>query len=443
MNYIRFRYTDLGILMLLLYAFFLGLFIRYIPNIINFVLLLFGVLCIVAGNKKINIKQPVISWFAIVCILIVLLNRNARFSNGFFRIDFCIVISLITYILICSSDKWHKSYTSIMFFGGVFYGVTTIFLFLFPDIYMNYVLELFSGNTMNTNIRLIEGGYAVGFSSNFSTTAMYIAVTISIPIVVFLKKDLFDKKVQKGFYFLTIILYVAVLLTGKRAHSLLIIFSGIIAYWYLNREKKIYSLFYVIGGVCTIMVVFYISAQIFPPIYNIVNRFESKMASGDLLSGRGELIRECLTMFEQNPIFGTGWGSYTYHTSSGLIDAHNVYMQLLAENGILLSIPFFGFIICNYLHVVKVAMKADIFVKHNKCKELGILSSALFLQTFFVLYCFTGNPLYDLQIFFPYILSCAIGEYFYRSVNKIGINSTTLADLDIDNLRKVRSRLML
>lgn len=41
---------------------------------------------------------------------------------------------------------------------------------------------------------------------------------------------------------------------------------------------------------------------------------------------------------------------------------------------------------------------------------------AVFVQVFFLLYCLTGNPLYDAPTLFTYIFGCAIGEYYYKII---------------------------
>ena len=43
-----------------------------------------------------------------------------------------------------------------------------------------------------------------------------------------------------------------------------------------------------------------------------------------------------------------------------------------------------------------------------------MLSISVAEQTLFLLYCLTGNPLYDPQALFPYACSVAAGEYCIR-----------------------------
>ena len=417
--------ANVGITLLLLYAFFIGIFKRFLPNTAILFFLMLSLICVLIGNRfKVKKTSSFIFYDTVACILIVLFNRNARFAHGFFGLDFCIVLAFFVYLLLSYTNAWHNCYSKNMLYFGIFYGFTTIFLALFPSIYLNYVLPLFPENELS-NLRLINKGIVVGFSSHFSTTAIYLVTTLSIPIIALLKKESFKKKERKLYLMLVVILFVSVLLTGKRAHSVFALFSAIVTYWILNREKKIKRGFYLFGGICAAVVVFYVIAQFLPQANNVIIRFIDKMDADNLLSGRVIMYLECLKMFKSNPIFGLGWGSFTYFTTfNNVNNAHNVFFQLLAENGLVLSIPFVIFIVYNYVHAVRIAMKAAIFVSKGRRKELCLVGSSLFLQTFFVLYCLTGNPLYDFQILMPYILSCAVSEYYYKDLKYKPIGGT-------------------
>ena len=46
------------------------------------------------------------------------------------------------------------------------------------------------------------------------------------------------------------------------------------------------------------------------------------------------------------------------------------------------------------------------------------LTLSISMQTMFLLYCLTGNPLYDSQMLIPYLCSCAMGEYYILRINR-------------------------
>ena len=76
--------------------------------------------------------------------------------------------------------------------------------------------------------------------------------------------------------------------------------------------------------------------------------FGDKLAVGDV--ARMELWKKAIQAFEQNPILGVGPGQFLNYTQESGADgsrlgAHNTYLQILAEGGILGSIPIFTLMI--------------------------------------------------------------------------------------------------
>lgn len=412
MKQIEFNKSSFGTILFLTYSFFLGLFVRFVPTSVRIVLLLVGLLCFFSTIRFKKGKQPITVVLAIICFFIVLFNRNARFAAGDYGIDVCVMIGLSVYCLAYTMNNWHQTYYKYLLIMGVFYGLTTIFLFLFPQIYLRYVFPLFG--TQRGAI-LAQKGYAVGFSPHYSITAMYLVAGASAAIIPLLRGKDFDKDAKRRLILLFILVYVSILLTGKRAHSVFMIFAGVITYWLLNKDKKQGRLFYLIVGLSVFIVIFLIASYYYPPLYNVMKRFEVTISEGNLLTGRDKLILECIEMFESNPLFGTGWGSYTVLTASRFIDAHNVYVQLLAENGIILSIPFYAFFIANWIHAARAGSRLSSRGLLNNWTDTAMIGVSLLFQIFFLFYCLTGNPLYDTQVFFPYIFACAIGEYYYQT----------------------------
>lgn len=400
-----------GLIILLFISFFIGFQEKYsfVKNA-YLILQIIAVLCIMISEKKIRIDTKTIPMVALICIIIIICNRNARLLHGSFALDSRICTAFLVYFLIYRKTSWYNTLIKSLIILGIFYGFTTIYLYIYPQAYFRYVVPLF-GTKMED---LYQKGYAVGFSRHFSTTAIYHSVTLGIPVCVFVRKNNIGNKQKVLFAFLSVILYIGVLLTTKRAHSIFIPISAVFCYYAFSKEKSIGTKAKIVGGILLFLVVIYISIQIVPSLNNILIRFERKIESGDVTSGRTDILQECKTLFIYNPIIGSGWGSFTYYTAYGVQNAHNVYAQLVAENGVLLSIPFYVFIFGSIWHTIKAAHIAAKGIKQLSSSFQICLVYSLYIQIFFVLYCFTGNPLYDFQFVLPYMLGCAIGENAYR-----------------------------
>lgn len=401
--------NKIGIVLLLIISFFIGL------KQLNYVFLTFqvvAILCILISEKKIDKHQQLMPLVAISCILIIICNRNARLLHGSqsFLLDLRICIAFLFYVFIYKRANWYNALIKSLIILGVFYGITTLYLYIYPDIYYRYVVPLF-GNGM---VNIVKKGYAAGFSRHHSTTAIYHTITLGISACAFVRKDYIENKQRRLMILFAIVLYVGVLLTGKRAHSIFIPICIIICYYYFSPNKEIGTKVKIIGGILLFAGVLYIGIQFIPSLNNVLIRFQSKIENDDITSGRDKLLQDCLYLFIDNPISGSGWGTFMYYTQSGMENAHNVYAQLISENG-LLSIPFFVFIFGSFRHTSK-AIRFIVIEKKQLNRSFFIcLIFSLYIQAFFILYCFTGNPLYDFQVVFPYILGCAIGENAYRT----------------------------
>jgi len=76
--------------------------------------------------------------------------------------------------------------------------------------------------------------------------------------------------------------------------------------------------------------------------------FGDKLAVGD--ESRMELWQMAVNTFKENPILGVGPGQFVNHThelgtNNSKLGAHNTYLQILAEGGVLGSLPIFGLMI--------------------------------------------------------------------------------------------------
>lgn len=406
-------FVRIGIFLLLFISFFIGFqekhhFVKNAYLIMQIV----AVFCLLIAENVISRDQKMLPIIALLCIAIVICNKNARLAHGSFAVDSRICTAFLVYFLINRRTDWYKTLIKSLVVLGIFYGVTTVYLYIFPAAYSRYVYPIFGQES--TIVGTVQKGYAVGFSRHFSTTAIYHTVTLGVPICVIVKKGILEKKHTKLMFFLIGLIYIGVLLTGKRAHSIFIPLAIIVCYYIFGSGKKMSVTFKIVGGIILFLGMFYICAQIIPSLNNVMIRFQNKIERGDITSGRDVMLEECKFLFINNPIIGSGWGSFAYNTVTGVKNAHNVYAQLFAENGLVLSIPFFIFFIGNIWHTCKAI---NIIIKKEKRITntfMICLIYSLYIQVFFILYSFTGNPLYDFQFVFPYILGCAIGENAYR-----------------------------
>ncbi|WP_196805733.1 O-antigen ligase family protein [Butyrivibrio sp. WCD2001] len=256
-----------------------------------------------------------------------------------------------------------------------------------------------------------------GFAPHYSTNASYLALTLIVPLMGILTNP--NQKRNKD-VFIAIMIFVAILLTGKRAHSIFSLIAIILTYFIINPNLDFKKWAKLLGVIIAGIVMLLILSRFVPQILNVVNRFIDSAEKGDIELGRGVQRALALFLWTKSPIFGIGWDAYKYtflDLTGNLINVHNVYIQLLCEVGIVGCIPFAIFFITSIVNGIRVAR----YVYFN-CEDNGTtmrkIVFALYEQLFFLIYCFTGNPLYDEPTLFMYLSGCAVSDYYFYKLIK-------------------------
>ena len=181
---------------------------------------------------------------------------------------------------------------------------------------------------------------------------------------------------------------VALMMTGKR--TLFIIPIAVLLIYVILFSKN--NKFIKLAGVGLGITIFIIGAYVLVPGASlIINRIVN--SEGDVLSGREVFWNYAMEMFRQSPLFGKGFLSFNdyafyrgfrYYGERWNYQAHNVYIQLLAETGIV------GFLLMTLLIILM------LFKTISAVKEKPVFWNILLIYwiILFGVYSFTGNTLY-------------------------------------------------
>ena len=116
--------------------------------------------------------------------------------------------------------------------------------------------------------------------------------------------------------------------------------------------------------------------------------FIDRFTGNNITTGRNVFYENAIKIFSQGSIgtllIGYGTGSAYLINKTGL---HNVYLQILFDHGLIGLALYGSFFIINIRNAIK---KRYFF--------------SMCLQIVFLIYCITGNPLYDYYFFIPYLL---------------------------------------
>lgn len=416
----------LMLFVILIYSFNRSLILCFVPS--EFYLYLIVEACVLIlffiSVTKTRIKYISFdSFFWIALILQVVINHQRIVETGAITFEtYVIITGFAIFYAIGKLNFWYGSFVEIAMKFCWIHIAATIFFKIFTSLYKLMVLPLFPETTQQQLLITLNEGGASGITSHYSTTGIY----ISIGIIILGCRYLF-KNDKNGFSLL--IAAIAMLVNGKRGHLIFTIFAMIVVYYLCTKERSTSKIFKIFATGIFALVVLVIVGSFVPSLLITFQRFRTLADSGDITNGRTLFYTYALNWFKENPIFGIGWGGFKIRLNQAIgsygglykyMNAHNVYYQVLCELGL---IGFITFIWASYgtlLGTLKsIKKKKKLSLNEDTKDDIYYLSISLAIQIFFLLYCFTGNPLYDLEIFFVYMFACAISHsYWFAQKNE-------------------------
>jgi len=355
----------------LLYIFGYYFFSSFIiESLLLLAILISGVYLIKKNKLKIMIED----YFIIILIFIFLIGSfySSDILKGFRYLIILFVgfiIKIIIQNLLISSDYIIKLTKVLILILILFIILHPVFTQQISTIrnYFTTDFELIYVN--DSNIR--QGLYS-GIFPDRAVSAFVASLGIFIGYI-----EIRNKKSPLGLLYIIISL-VALILTGKRGPLFATIISLVLIQFTISKNlRKLFG--YMLGSAIIFVVLFFLlsnfefAQSMFDRIFDNENFFTYRL----------EIYGQLLNDIVKKPIFGYGTGST--NNDIGIL-GHNIYLNILRENGIV------GFLILIQIIII-------IFFKINKNKNIYLISNndVYFILVFyyFCLYGLSGNPLYD------------------------------------------------
>jgi len=249
----------------------------------------------------------------------------------------------------------------------------------------------------------VSAGFLTGTLGNSNHFAFYLEMILPLFLALFFLKLQFFETGQSlrekflsaldenknviGYFAGSVLLGTGIILTGSRSGILTMVFSFLIFFqfsFYLKRSKAVRRKlkFFFIGIT---------AVTLFIGIQNTMNKFLSTR-----IENAGRFLRwpATISMVQDFPIFGSGFGTYRYTYFLYDIDeggkwsthAHNDYLEAVAEGGIMGSVLFFLLIGMVIYSIVKMWM----IRRHPEIKMIGIgIITSLFAASFHSIFDFS------------------------------------------------------
>ncbi len=341
--------------------------------------MLFGLAVMAVFNGYINITVQAVMFVVIDAVAFIGLLNTSQPDAGlreailFLFFTGLFVLSEINPFLV-------KSFVKYIYYVSIIVIFTSIIHFLFPIWFNDFIKLILRDDAFETLMHSFEIDNAFpGIAAYTPNTSFSAAIVFGHSFIHLIDREETPIIKSKSLnVVLMIISMFSIILCSKRGLFVSVIIAAVILLFYFYRGRNfIVKMFGILIASALILTVLYRTND---AVYVFLNRF----ISDDFLTGRESIYRSLLDdLMEGNVFFGRGTAS-TYEI--GQTGAHNIYIQLLYDHGILFSIPYFIFFIYNYYVSFK-----------NKC------SISIFLQTVFLVYGLVGNPLYSNMFMIMYV----------------------------------------
>ena len=380
-------------------------FIALVP-IEDYVIPLLLLILVFSTNNRLILFMKPVAFLMISAVLFLSIASKRRFSRGvplkflFFGFVFLIGISFI-YTGDRSAFKDYIPYiiAALVFvvfeFDNFFYSIFfKLFSLLFWVFIASMYLELISPSLFRSVIsflslaknlvdRSVDGIAIPGLAFEKADAAFLCNMGIGV-----LFAKIFTRGLNPKFIIQLGIVFGALMMTGKRTLFLIPLVSIVAFALFFSRSHRVAKAMAVLLAVFVCLAVTY---TFVPQVSLVFERFLAD--NGDPLSGREVFWTYAMEMFRSSPLLGEGFLSFNaYVNSRGFLyygepwqfQAHNVYLQLLAELGIVGLLLF-------------VSMLAILIfgLGRSAKKDPNIFNlTAFYWAVLIAIYSMTGNTIY-------------------------------------------------
>lgn len=357
------------------------------------------------GRLQVRVNVPVyyVCWL-LLCVI---------FSYGFIKREYIIVSKIYFFVVfaffIYKTQNWWNFFWKTMVALSALSVISTYFFYFFSNAYA--VMVDFYGYYPGGTGKLIYG-YRAGISGHYSHNTIMIAVFIIMLVCKLLSmQESKDRARKRAVCWIAIVFaIIALLMTGKRGTTVWCAVAVLFTV-FVNCRNKSRRLAKAILLVVVLVFVLQLASLVIPEVESIIMRVA--LIGKDVGSlERIAMWSLALNGFLKAPILGIGFTNFRdlysnelahlFHDGEELIrfqrlDAHNVYVQVFCETGVVGGIIYLAAVTLLLLQTIRLVRYFSGTDK-QVCR-LGALCS-LCLQVFYLTYSLSGNCLYDCVFYF-------------------------------------------
>ena len=337
-------------------------------------------------GKRLKKKKFLVGWFGYV--IVVLLNYFIG-GDGNFIVAFTIN-SVMLFFLLSFPElqvieiKIIKVFTCIHLFAS-------ILVYILPNSVVDSILKILLRDSFSSNYSWrVLANLNPGITSQPGVNAMYLVLSVFLAIA----ELVINKKKNVQNVIIIILSYAMIFTTAKRS-AILITVIAIIIFWIMVNKNFIrhVSTNSIIKSILFVIIIAFVAYYIYNStniMQSVVKKITDTKLSGDTMNGRLFLWQIAEDSFKESPIYGVGLKSIYLKTG---MDVHNVYLQIIAETGI---IGFATFVIGIVSIVIKSFSNLNKALVYENDTYIKVAASFGFLLIIYLLvYGFVGNTFID------------------------------------------------
>ena len=291
------------------------------------------------------------------------------------------------FVLSYTNTSFIKLFVKWIYLISVLLVISVIIQFLFPDSFNMIMQKIMRSDAYEQLIwsYTVDNAFAglAAYTSNATFSAAIVFGHSFLSLADKKELPVINNKIIN--IVLLVLSLFSIILCSKRGIFIATIVSVIVLMFCLYKKNAFWLKF------LSIATLFALALFILYQTNAFVTDFLDRFMTDDLLTGRDDIYDALLSDFkESNILIGRGTASTYAIAERG---AHNIYLQVLYDHGLIFSIPYYVFLLYNYYRSFK-----------SKC------NISVFVQTLFLVYGLSGNPLYSnmfMMIYIYYVLYAA------------------------------------
>lgn len=348
--------------------------------------MLIGLLLMFIYDRHIIISVQVVLFLLIVVSSFIGLTYTTMFEEGL-RESILFAFFAGLFVLSLINPALIEAFIICIYIFSIFVALSSLVQFISPDSFNDFLRQYLREEAYEQLMwsYSIDTAYA-GVAAYTPNTTFSAAIVFGISFLNLnktTKRPIIKNKLLN--ILLLLLSMFCIIMCSKRGIFVATIAGLLVLLFFLYRGRSFLLKFLGITGLVAIILIVLYRTNDF------VSAFLDRFAAEDFTTGRDDIYRAMLADFKLSRIFiGRGTGATLKIRETG---AHNIYLQVLYDHGVFFSIPYYAFLLYNYYAAFKKQCPMSIFV-----------------QTIFLVYGLSGNPLYSnmfMMIYLYYVLYAA------------------------------------